>query len=96
MIKLTDFDVADFLRDPAAAAEYLNTIIEDGGQDEFIEALNDLARAQGVTDLAGAANISQDDVDKWLRDGANPTLATIRSILSALGLQLLVIPQRTA
>ena len=91
MSKLIEFDVADFLRDPAAAVEYLNAMIEDGDQKEFVQSLADLARARGITELAAVANISQNDFQKSLEDGSPLTIPAIRSILNAFGLQLLVI-----
>ena len=94
MTKLIEFDIANFLRDPAAAVEYLNAMIEDGDQKEFVQSLADLARARGVTDLAAAANISQNDFQEALEEGFPLTMPTIRSILSACGLQLFVTPKR--
>jgi len=92
MVQVVKFDIADFLRDPATASAYLNEILADGDQDEFLGALGDIARAYGSSNLAAAANISRDAVYKALKEGGNPTVSTLRSILGAIGLQLVVAP----
>ena len=96
MIKLTDGDGKDLLRDPAAAAAYLNAIIKDGTSQEFLEALVELDRARRVTDLATAANITQEDVDQFPKEGASPNIFTILSVLKAMGLQWQVSPKDAA
>lgn len=52
--KLTRYDVADHLRTPEEMAAYLDACIEEAdGDAAFIaKALGDIARAQGMTNIA--------------------------------------------
>lgn len=92
MVELVDFDIQKYLKNPEFAAEYLNGIIEDGDQEELHAALGELVRAYGTADMATAANISQDSVCLASNPGASLTVATMRSILAIVGLQLVVVP----
>lgn len=46
--KISCFDVAEYLTDDALINAYLNEMPADGAPCDFIEALNDVARAQGI------------------------------------------------
>lgn len=43
---LRPFDVAEFLTDEETIQAYLAEVLKEGDQDEFLEALNDIARAR--------------------------------------------------
>jgi probable addiction module antidote protein len=75
------------LRDPAYAAEYL-TAAADEGQAEFLLALRDVARAQGVGRVAKQAKRGRESLYKTLSEDGNPGLATLLSVLNALKLKL--------
>jgi probable addiction module antidote protein len=53
-------------------------------------ALGDVARAQGMTEIARAAGISREAMYKAFRRDGNPTLETLARVLRALGLKLSV------
>ena len=46
--KLKKFDAAEHLRTPKARAEYLSFVLADGDPAEVRDALNVVARAQGI------------------------------------------------
>ena len=53
-----DATVESFRKDPAFAAEYLNSILEDGDQEELMLALRRMSKAfGGVQKLAGQREI---------------------------------------
>ncbi len=81
------------LKDPSEAAAYLNAhLLEEGGDGEelFLLALRDVARANGVGDIAEAASLGRESLYKALSKEGNPKLSTLRSVLKALGLRLAV------
>lgn len=49
---LRPFDVAEFLDNEETIQAYLAEVLKEGDQDEFLEALNDVARARGIAELA--------------------------------------------
>ena len=53
-------------------------------------ALGDVARSQGMTEIARKAGVGRQALYNALSENGNPTLETLTSVLSALGLQLTV------
>lgn len=50
--KTSQFDVAEYLTDQTLIIAYLNEVLAGGVPSEFIEALNDVAKAKGMNELA--------------------------------------------
>lgn len=76
------------LADPEYAAGYLSECFNDG-EAEFLLALRDVVEAQGgVGRLAKAAKLNRETLYRLLSRKGNPTLASLNTILSALGLKL--------
>lgn len=90
MAKLQLFDPADYLKSGEDIVEYLNAWLEDGTPTEIASALGDVARSQGMTELARKAGVGRQALYNALSENGNPTLETLTSVLSALGLQLTV------
>ncbi|WP_201530709.1 MULTISPECIES: DNA-binding protein [unclassified Psychrobacter] len=51
-IKTSGFDVAEYLTDETLISAYLNEVLTDGAPSDLIQALNDVARAKGINELA--------------------------------------------
>ena len=87
--------VASFRKDPAFAAEYLNSILEDGDQEELMLALRRLAKAfGGVQKLAEDAELNANTLYRTLSSQGNPELKSLRAVLRAMGMQITVRPLR--
>jgi probable addiction module antidote protein len=90
-----DATVESFRKDPAFAAEYLNSILEDGDQEELMIALRRMAKAfGGVQKLAGQAKLNANTLYRTLSPKGNPELRSLRAVLRAMGMQLTVRPLR--
>ena len=50
--KISDFDVVEYLTDETLIIAYLNEALAGGAPNDFIQALNDVARAKGMNELA--------------------------------------------
>ena len=77
------WDAAVFLESEADIAEYLAAAFETGELDDVTHALATIARARG-------------SLYKAIGEGANPTLATLFSVLNALNVSLSVKPRAAA
>jgi probable addiction module antidote protein len=88
--ELPDFDMADYLTDDKAIAEYLSVVLEDYDPDLLGAALGDIARSRGMTEVARAAGLTREALYKALRPGAQPRFDTIARLCTALGLKLSV------
>lgn len=51
-LEITNFDIAQYLDDKEVIAEYLSQILSDGNTDELLEALGNIAKAKGMSQLA--------------------------------------------
>ncbi|MDP1695243.1 MAG: putative addiction module antidote protein [Candidatus Woesearchaeota archaeon] len=84
------FDVAEHLRTPEEMALYLDACFEESdGDAAFIaKALGDIARAQGMTQVAKNAGLSRESLYKSLSGERVPDFSTILKVTKALGLKL--------
>jgi probable addiction module antidote protein len=80
----------DSLKNPEEAAAYLNTALEDGSQKVFLMALRDVAEARGISRIARQAKLNRENLYRVLSKKGNPQLASLRSILKSVGLELAV------
>jgi probable addiction module antidote protein len=94
----TLYDVAEHLRTPEEMAAYLEACIEEAdGDAAFIaKALGDIARAQGMTQVARDSGLSRESLYKALSGERSPSFDTILKVVSALGLKLSASVRREA
>ena len=84
-----------FRNDPVFAAEYLNSILEDGDQKELMLALRRMSKAfGGIQKLADQAKLNANTLYRTLSPKGNPELKSLRAVLRAMGMQLTVRPLR--
>lgn len=84
-------DLLERLKDPEYASEYLNSVIEDEGDDleeRFLIALSDVAKAYGISKLSKETHLWRKSLYKVLSPEGNPRFSTLAAILHAIGLRL--------
>ena len=74
------------LKDPEHAAAYLNAA-KNGSIEVFLLALRDVAEAHKIRKVAAAAGVNRETLYRTLSPRGNPTLATLESILKAVGVE---------
>jgi probable addiction module antidote protein len=84
----TPWDPADHLATEEDSAAYLEAALEEGDPALVAAALGDIARAKGMSQVAGEAGLGRESLYKALSPSGNPEFATIMKVLSALGLRL--------
>lgn len=91
---VTRFDAAGYLKTPQDMVAYLDACFEkDAGDGVLIRAaLNDIARARGMTQVARDTGLGRESLYKALGSQGNPEFATIIKVMKALGLKLQVSP----
>lgn len=89
-IKTRAFDSAEFLDTPEAIAAYLADALNSGSSAEFQDALNVVARARGMTEIAKAAGVGRENLYNALRTDAHPRFDTVQRVLTALGVRLTI------
>lgn len=81
--------------DPEFAAAYLDSVLEDGDQEEFLLALRRLSEASGgIQSVATRARLNPTSLYRTLSARGNPELKSMRALLRAMGLRLSVEPIR--
>ncbi len=93
MTKLRKFDdyLAEQLQDIDYAAVYLDTVLEDGGVEELLHALREVAIAQGgVQKVAEDNQHGRESLYKSLSKQGNPRIKTLEDVLHALGMRISV------
>jgi len=91
-VKISLFDVADYLDSEEAIAAYLNEVLAEDDQDLLLSALDDIARARGMTEVANAAGVTRPGLYKALKPGAKTGFMTVRKVVGALGLKMMFVP----
>ena len=77
------------LRDFEVAAEYLSASLEAGSVDQFLVALRSVADAHGgIGTLSEITDLNRQSMYRMLSEQGNPTLASLRTILRALGIDI--------
>lgn len=86
--KISNVDVAEYLEDDEMRAEFLTGFLEEGATtEEFIHALNTVARSIGMSKLAEDSGIGRESLYKTL-SSKKPRFDTMLKIIQALGMNI--------
>lgn len=88
------FDAARYLKTDEDVAGYLTEVLANGDMDALLKALNNVARARGMAQVAEAAGVQRESLYKALSEGAKPRFETINKVLNALGVSLRAEPAK--
>lgn len=90
--KLIPFDAARYLGSDEAVAEYMTAVLELDDPDLILVALNDVARAKGMSLVAKEAGLGRESLYKALAPGAKPRFETVLRVARALGVKFTAQP----
>lgn len=81
------------LKDPVEASEYLNAVLKEGDIHLLLEALRDVAEAQGgITELSRRTRLNRANLYQMLSSHGNPRIRSVESVLKVFGLKIGVLP----
>lgn len=89
-LKVTRFDPAHHLESADDILCYLEAAMEGNDAKHIASALGDVARSQGMSEIARKTGLGRQALYNALSENGNPTLETLLAVLSALGLELTV------
>lgn len=95
MKELPELDIAELLDSDEVMAGYLSDIMASGDSTLIMSALGDIARAKGMSALSKETGLNRASLYKTFRAGTEPKLETVLKIMSALKLNLTVVPRCT-
>jgi probable addiction module antidote protein len=82
------------LKDPELAAEYLSAAVLEASLEGFLVALKNVAEAHGgIGVLARETKLNRQSMYKMFSARGNPTVASLFTVLQALGLEMAVTTQ---
>lgn len=87
-IKIKPYDVAEYLDSREMVAEYLKAAFETNDAALIKCAMGDVARAQGITEMAKEAGIARRTLYNVISDEGDPRLSTFLGVLDAFGVSL--------
>ncbi len=88
MVKVTDFDVSQYLDNEELIAEYLSAALEDENPDVFLAAVGHVAKARGMSDIAKKSGLGRESLYKAFAPGAKPRYETVQKVLGTLGVKV--------
>jgi probable addiction module antidote protein len=83
-------DPAKYLTSEEEIIAYLDAAMADNDPAHIARALGDVARSEGMTEISRRTGLGRQALYTALSEQGNPTLETITSIISSLGLRLSV------
>ena len=86
--KTYPWDAADYLKTREDMIAYLDAALEDGDPKLIAAVLGDIARAEGMTQIAKETGLGRESLYKALSADGNPEFATILKVTQALGFRL--------
>lgn len=87
-IQLKPYDVAEHLDSEEETRLYLEAAFEDGDARVITNAIANVARARGMSEVARQAGVSRAGLYKALGENGNPSLETLSAILRSFGVRL--------
>ena len=88
MSKVTTFDIAQYLDNKEMIAEYLTQVLEDGDMDELLEAIGNIAKAKGISQIAADTGLGRESLYKTFQSGSKPRFETVMKVLRSLGVNI--------
>lgn len=89
-IETREFDVQNYLKTPEERAAYIEAALEENDPAFLAKALGDVAKAQGMTQVAKDAGVTREALYRALSEKGDPRLSTFMGVLNSLGLKLKV------
>jgi probable addiction module antidote protein len=86
--KLSNYDPAEDLGSDEAIAAFMAEAFQTNDAGYIAHALGVVARAKGMTQIAGQTGLSREQLYRSFSAKGNPTLKTTLAVMDALGIQL--------
>ena len=86
--KLTTYDPAEDLATNEAMVTFMAEAFETNDAGYIAHALGVVARAKGMTQIAGQTGLSREQLYRSFSESGNPTLKTTLAVMKALGIEL--------
>ena len=94
-MKLSPLNISEYLDSEEMIATYLNTVLEEGNEDDLVVAIGHVAKAIGMSKIAEQTGMSRTSLYKAFAEGSNPQFQTVLKVLKTMGNRLVVSPHNS-
>ena len=92
-VKISRWNASEFLENQEDIDAYLEAAFETGDPKQITKALGNVAKAQGMINIANKTGLAREHLYTSFSENGNPTLLTLTTVIDSLGYQLAVIPK---
>lgn len=86
--KLSTYDPAEDLNSDEAIATFMGEAFQTNDAGYIAHALGVVARAKGMSQIAGQTGLSREQLYRSFSGNGNPTLKTTLAVMKAIGIEL--------
>ena len=90
---LPEFDMADYLDNDEAVAQYLSVVLAEGDAGELADALGHIAKARGMAQIGRASGRGRVELYEAAGPGTKQRFDTGNRVCEALGVRLMAVPK---
>jgi probable addiction module antidote protein len=96
MVAVSDWDPAEYIETKEDVIANLSVAFEDGDMEYLLKIMSDIARSEGMSQIARELGVTREGLYKSLAPAGNPSFETILKLLDILGFRLRVEHKETA
>ncbi len=86
--KATDFNISDYLDNNEIIEEYITQVLNDGDMNEFLQAIGNIAKAKGMTEISKESGLGRASLYKVFEEDAKPRFETVIKVLKSFNIKL--------
>jgi len=87
-VKTRIYDASEYLKTEKDMSAYFEAALEEGDPALVVQALGNIAKARGMTEIAHKTGLRRESLYKALSRDGNPEFATVLKVVNALGIKL--------
>ena len=88
--KTRPYDTTEYLESEEDMVAYLEAVLEEGDTALIVQALGNIAKARGMTQIAKESGLRRESLYKAFSPEGNPEFATVLKVIRALGMRIQV------
>jgi probable addiction module antidote protein len=89
-VTVSDWDPAEFIETKEDVIANLSVALEDGDIEYVLKIMGDIARSDGMSQIARELGVTREGLYKSLAPAGNPSFETVLKLLDILGFRLRV------
>jgi probable addiction module antidote protein len=88
MTNFNKFEASNYIKNEQQAINYLKVMLDENGVESFLIALGEVARSQGMGNIAEKTGLGRESLYKSFSSKGNPNFKSVVKTLNALNIDL--------